>query len=181
MNNNNPEVTCTGTFADSGDVGANYAVNESFTKTFSPANVGDKLVFMFTAFGTESCCDDLTIHDGNSTAAPVIGVFAGTTSPGTVVSTAADGSLTFVWSSDVSITGIGWEATISCFTPAAGGACCLNDGSCASATDITDCEVTQGGTYSGDGTDCAFVSCPQPCTTCTSPRRRGAASAPCGS
>lgn len=160
MNNNNPETTCTGTFADSGDVGGDYAINEDFTKTFFPANAGDKLVFNFTAFGTESCCDDLEIYNGNSIAAPLIGTFAGTTSPGTVMSTALDGSLTFVWHSDVSIVGIGFEATISCFTPPAGGACCLNDGTCSAATDLADCETTQGGLYSGDGTDCAFVTCP---------------------
>ncbi|MGP1347714.1 MAG: hypothetical protein ACTS3F_13740 [Phycisphaerales bacterium] len=43
------------------------------------------------------------------------------------------------------------------------GACCLGDGSCQEGTEQA-C-VNNGGTYQGDGTDCASVACPQACGT----------------
>ncbi len=165
---NTPESTCTGTFFDSGGAAGNYASDETFVKTFTPNTPGQKIGFNFTLFSTESCCDDLAIYDGNSTAAPLIGTFAGTAGPGTVVSTAADGSLTFEFISDGSVQNPGWEATIGCITPGAGGACCLGDGSCVIANDLNDCEVTRSGTYQGDDTSCALSPCPQPGDLCDS-------------
>jgi hypothetical protein len=50
----------------------------------------------------------------NATTAPANSYY-GTTSPGVVSSTAADGSLTFVFKSDVTDVSSGWEATISCY------------------------------------------------------------------
>lgn len=51
------------------------------------------------------------------------------------------------------------------------GACCLPDGSCASMT-AADC-ATNGGTYQGDGVDCAGVTCPQPSGACCFPSTGG--------
>ena len=42
---------------------------------------------------------------------------------------------------------------------AAGGACCLKDGTCVAAAAEADCDA-QGGTFQGGGTDCADVICP---------------------
>ncbi|RYY44881.1 MAG: hypothetical protein EOO06_17425, partial [Chitinophagaceae bacterium] len=128
--------TCSGTFYDSGGIGttltARYANNESFTKTFTPATAGNKLKVVFTLFDTEEGFDGLMIYNGNSTAAPLLssgaavggnattcpaGAFSGTTLPGTFTSTAADGSLTFVFKSDTSGRAGGWAATISCEAP----------------------------------------------------------------
>ena len=110
--------TCSGTFFDSGGNGGSYGSNELFTMTFCSDQPGDELMFDFTFFDLEACCDDLTIYDGPNTASPQVpgSPFAGT-SPGTVVSTS--GCLTFVFDSDFSIQDPGWVATISCFTPAA--------------------------------------------------------------
>jgi hypothetical protein len=67
----------------------------------------------FNSFETESGWDFLTIYDGPGVSSPLIGVYDGTNSPGTVVSTHSSGSLTFFWESDFSNTFSGWEAEIS--------------------------------------------------------------------
>ena len=53
-----------------------------------------------------------------------------------------------------------YRASFDCEAPPTG-ACCLTDGSCADGLSVADCDVV-GGTYEGDGSDCAGVSCPQP-------------------
>ena len=63
--------------------------------------------------------DVLTIHDGNSTSAPVLGTWTGTTLQGQVVSASAGnttGCLTVVFRSNSSGTGV-FAATISCYQP----------------------------------------------------------------
>jgi len=111
------ETTCSGTFYDSGGNGSNYSISESFTMTFSPATAGDMLQFDFTSFSTESGYDDLTIYDGPDNTYPVIGVYDGTDLNGVTITASVTGDLTFVWSSDGSVTYAGWEASISCITP----------------------------------------------------------------
>ncbi|MCC6181689.1 MAG: PKD domain-containing protein [Bacteroidia bacterium] len=118
MNNTNV-TTCSGTFYDSGGNGGNYSASETYTKTFCPTP-GQKLQFIFTAFQTESITFDwLAIYDGPNTSAPSLGVYAGTTGPGTVQAspTNTSGCITFVFKSDGSVNYSGWAATISCFTP----------------------------------------------------------------
>lgn len=44
------------------------------------------------------------------------------------------------------------------------GACCFGDGSCQTLA-VADCQA-QGGTYQGDGVDCASANCPQPTGGC---------------
>ncbi|NQX99201.1 MAG: hypothetical protein HRT73_15180 [Flavobacteriales bacterium] len=102
---------CTGSLFDTGGSGGSYSSNETITETYC-SDAGDCISINFSSFATESCCDDLTIYDGPNISSPLIGVYNGTASPGTVTSTS--GCLTFVWDSDGSITAAGWEAAISC-------------------------------------------------------------------
>ncbi|HHG84601.1 MAG TPA: T9SS type A sorting domain-containing protein, partial [Bacteroidetes bacterium] len=103
---------CSGSFFDSGGLASNYSNNANLTTTICAMNPGDCVSLTFTAFATEAGFDELTIHNGATAASPIIGVFSGTGSPGTVVSTT--GCLTLVFTSDGSVTSAGWEATISC-------------------------------------------------------------------
>ncbi len=103
--------TCTGSLFDSGGPGSDYSNSELITETYC-SDAGDCISFNFSSFATESCCDDLTIYDGPNTSSPLIGVYAGSTNPGTVNS--SSGCLTFVWDSDGSVTGAGWQAAASC-------------------------------------------------------------------
>ncbi len=114
MNSTNVTLTCPPTFSlfyDSGGPSGNYNNNENFTKTFT-APAGFCLRFEFGSFSTESCCDRLRIFDGPSAASPLIGVYAGTGSPGTIIS--SGGALTFSFTSDGSVVNSGWSATITC-------------------------------------------------------------------
>jgi hypothetical protein len=99
---------------DSGDAGGNYLNSENYTETYCSNVAGDCIEFNFMSFDTESCCDDLTIHDGPNVGSPVIGTYQGTALPNGGLITSSSGCLTFVWSSDGSVTRTGWQARYSC-------------------------------------------------------------------
>lgn len=106
--------TCSATFFDSGGPTANYSNSESSIRTICPSAAGQYVQVIFNSFNLESCCDYLSIYNGNSTAAPLLGTFAGTNLPCNITSSAANGCLTFQFYSDGSVNYFGWDATISC-------------------------------------------------------------------
>jgi len=143
-------TACSGTFTDPGGA-SNYADNKTNVWVFYPSNAGEKVRITFTAFATENNYDGLMIYNGNSNLSSLIssglgvgsnaatcpaGSWRGTGSPGTITSTAADGSLTFVFMSDGGTNNTGWSATISCFNP---------------CTTPTSFSVTGGGAYCAGG------------------------------
>ena len=144
---------CSGTFYDSGGSGGSYSNSESYTFTICPSTPGDAVIVDFSAFDIESGFDNLYIYNGSTTGAPLIGQYTGTNSPGTVVAT--NDCLTFVFTSDGSVTYTGWAASISCYTP--GPATCSDGiqnqgetgvdcgGPCPACTNIS---ITMGGTQS---------------------------------
>lgn len=111
-------ATCTGTFYDTGGADGQYQSNEDLTITFCPDG-GDAILLEFTAFNVENSFETLSIYDGDSTSAPLMGEFTGTNSPGTIGASFDNttGCLTLVFHSDSSVTRDGWAATISCYTP----------------------------------------------------------------
>ncbi len=111
---NGSVTTCTGDFYDTGGPTGAYLDNETITETFYPSTPGSMIRFNFTSFSTELGYDTLTIYNGINSAAPLIGKYHGTTSPGTITATNASGALTFRFHSDVSVTSTGWAASISC-------------------------------------------------------------------
>jgi PKD repeat protein len=117
---NGSVTTCTGHFYDSGGDASNYANNENYTMTFYPATSGSMMQVEFLAFDVEnqsSCSyDKLSIFDGEDSSATLLGEYCGTTNPGTFTATNSTGALTFVFTSDGSVTRSGWDATLSCFS-----------------------------------------------------------------
>lgn len=109
INVNVPTAT-TVSFFDSGGNGGNYSNNENYIATFRSEN-GAPLLFTFTAFQTDDANDYLEIYDGASTAAPLIGRYSGTTSPGTF--TPSGEYITFRFVSNYRWRTIGWAATIT--------------------------------------------------------------------
>ncbi|HZK07339.1 MAG TPA: M14 family zinc carboxypeptidase [Bacteroidales bacterium] len=111
-------TTCTGLFYDSGGSSGNYGNNEDYTMTFKPETAGSNIIVDFLEFSVEpnsSCSYDwLKIYNGISSSAPLIGTYCGTTSPGTIEASNAEGALTFVFHSDYSVNKPGWKAVISC-------------------------------------------------------------------
>lgn len=111
---NNPSgfvYTCNSLFYDSGGPSGQYGNGQNRTTKFCAAD-GTCIRVSFTSFSTESGWDILYIYDGNSTAAPLIGSYSGTNSPGVV--TATSGCLTFNFQSDANTRDAGWVATVSC-------------------------------------------------------------------
>ncbi|PQJ08990.1 hypothetical protein CJD36_021535 [Flavipsychrobacter stenotrophus] len=111
--------TCNAVFYSSGGSGGGYSNSEDYIYTIYPSTPGNKVKVTFNSFATESCCDYLSVFNGNSTGATLVGTYYNTL-PGTsgvITSTAADGSLTFQFHSDGSITASGWSASVVCTTP----------------------------------------------------------------
>jgi hypothetical protein len=131
---------CEGTLYDSGGPTGNYLNNENRTITLTPSTAGALMQITFTEFQVETCCDNLTVFNGNSVADPIIGTF--TSNPGSITSTAADGSLTLRFLSDGSVTQSGWVANIACVEPAS------NDDVCNAITLVVDGSV---GSYNNGG------------------------------
>ena len=139
---NSTQTTCSGLFYDSGGPNGDYSNGENYVITFYPSTAGAKLEISFNYFDVEQYYSIfgmefgayLEVFDGVNTSAPQIGgKYFGSSSPGTVSATNAQGALTFRFYSVNSSPESGWEATINCVLPAE------ND-FCADATPIN--EVT---------------------------------------
>ena len=111
---NGEVTTCSGLFYDSEGANANYGDNLDYTMTFYPETEDASISVIFTEFNTEANYDYLYIYNGTSTSATLIGQYSGTTSPGTVTATNAEGALTFRFTSDSNTNRAGWVATVSC-------------------------------------------------------------------
>ncbi|WP_264560116.1 gliding motility-associated C-terminal domain-containing protein [Flavobacterium sp. N2270] len=105
---------CGGNFVDSGGASGNYSNSENITTTICPTNAGELVTVTFTSFNIENNWDFLRIYDGNSTAAPLLGTYTGTNMPPAFTSSAANGCLTFNFTSDGSVTGVGWTSNVTC-------------------------------------------------------------------
>lgn len=104
-------------FYDTGGAFGNYTDMQSFTRTITPNLTNKKIVVTFNQFSLENNYDFLYIYNGPDDTYPQIGFgagFTGTNSPGTITSTAVDGSLTFKFISDEYQTSTGWKATVTC-------------------------------------------------------------------
>ncbi|MFZ5553289.1 MAG: N-acetylmuramoyl-L-alanine amidase [Bacteroidota bacterium] len=109
--NNNPSQTTitstTGNFYDSGGPGANYTDDERYLTLIQPAGA-NSITLTFSSFNIEANWDYMYIYDGATINDPVIGVYTGTSSPGTVTSTG--GALLIEFRSDCNTTASGWAA-----------------------------------------------------------------------
>jgi PKD repeat protein/N-acetyl-anhydromuramyl-L-alanine amidase AmpD len=110
--NNNPSVTSltatTGSFYDSGGAGAAYDDDERTVTTIAPPGA-TSVTLTFSQFDLETNWDYLFIYDGATVNDPLIGVYTGTTSPGSI--TATGGALTVEFRSDCATVNPGWVAT----------------------------------------------------------------------
>ena len=104
---------CGTTVYDTGGAGGNYGVNQNLTWTYC-APAGQVVTLTFTAFNTEAGYDQLSIHNGATNAAPMLGLFDGTGLPPAISGTVAGGCVTLWFTSDGSINYAGWAINISC-------------------------------------------------------------------
>jgi len=106
------DTICSGTLDDSGGPSASYSGNEDYTYTIAPIFAAS-VTINFTSFDLENGFDSLYIHNGSSTASPLIGAgYTGTTSPGTV--TANSGAMTIHFVSDPFVNNAGFSSTWTC-------------------------------------------------------------------
>ena len=112
-------TTCSGTLYDSGGESSNYSNNENFILTICPDNLEGRTRLDFQEFFTQLNADIMTIYDGDTTTAEIIGIYAGTDSPGLVVAgfDNTSGCLTVEFISNGSGNIEGWTANISCTMP----------------------------------------------------------------
>ena len=102
---------------DTGGPGGIYTNNEFSTYTYCPSTPGEKITMTFSSFSVEQNFDFLTVFNGPTVGSPSLGTFTGNVNPGTFTSTDPGGCLTIRWTSDFSIVGPGWAATLRCGLP----------------------------------------------------------------
>ncbi len=107
--NNSPSITpvtaASGTLHDSGGAAGNYGNDERLLWLVQPAGA-TSVSLQFSQFNIEANWDFMLIYDGATTNAPLIGKYTGTTSPGTITSSA--GSILIEFRSDCATTAPGW-------------------------------------------------------------------------
>ena len=140
---------CTATFED-GSGSGNYSDNLNCPFLIQPAGA-TSITLTWTSFNIESQYDFVYVHDGPSSAAPLIGTYTGTSLPPVITSTG--GSLWILFTSDGSYNYSGWSASYTC----TGG----GGGLCSGTTTITSCSATiSDGSGTGnyiDNMDCKWV------------------------
>ncbi|VXB42017.1 conserved exported hypothetical protein [Flavobacterium sp. 9AF] len=103
-------------FYDTGGLNGTYAANENIITTICPDVPGNTVAAFFNSFNLDTN-DVLTVYNGSTTAAPVLGTYTGTNLPPILVSTAANGCLTFQFVSNGFTQTAGWDASIQCIVP----------------------------------------------------------------
>ncbi|MCO6481557.1 MAG: hypothetical protein J5I62_02060 [Flavobacteriales bacterium] len=109
-----PPSACGTLVYDPGGAAGNYPNNSNFIRTYCPDNPGDAVTLIFNTFLTEATYDVLTIYNGPTTGAPVLGTYSGSTLPPTFTSSHPSGCLTIQFTSDGSVSNAGWSALVVC-------------------------------------------------------------------
>jgi len=120
--NNTPVITTltttNGSFYDTGGVSGNYSNDERDLYLIQPVGA-TSITLSFSVFDLEQNWDFMYIYDGNSTTAPLIGVYTGNSNPTTISS--SGGEILIEFRSDCATTAAGWEVSwISATDPVIG-------------------------------------------------------------
>ncbi|GAB3735084.1 hypothetical protein GCM10027594_16490 [Hymenobacter agri] len=109
-------TSCSTSVYDNGGL-SNYADNSNGSLTILPGTTGSMVQLTFTSFETESGYDFVSIYDGTSANATLLGTYSGFLNgqlPLPLTATNAAGALTVVFSSDGYVNAPGFAATVSC-------------------------------------------------------------------
>ena len=107
---------CGDSYFDTGGLFEGYNNNQSYEQVICADSATQVVTMTFASFHLIAG-DTLRIFNGSSNAAPLMGAFTGTATPGPFTATTASGCLTMQFISDASGIGLGWEAAISCGRP----------------------------------------------------------------
>jgi len=105
---------CKGLLLPSGGDCCHYGNNENYKMTVRPSDPSKKLSVNFLMFKTQPQNDVLSIYDGTTTSAPLLGSFSGFELPDSIIATNGEGALTFTFTSDTYNNYYGWLATMTC-------------------------------------------------------------------
>jgi hypothetical protein len=105
-------TTCNGTVTDNGGSSDYYSNYCSGMLTIYPNSSDDDVRLTFTSFSLERGYDYLSIYNGTSNTAPLLGSYS--QSPGTITASNPSGALTLYFYSDLSQVYSGFSADISC-------------------------------------------------------------------
>jgi len=105
------DSNCAGTFEDTGGPSAPYSGNQDYESIIQPS-FATSVSMTFTSFDLELDYDSMWIYNGSGTGAPLLGVYTGTVSPGTV--TANSGIMTIRFKADPFVNNAGWTANWTC-------------------------------------------------------------------
>jgi len=101
-------IGTTGNFTDGSPFGQNYLNNTNCEWLIQPTAPNVAVRLNFFGFDTEATNDTVTVYDGATTAAPILGTFSGNTTPPVVTSSGGDMLVTF--KTNGSLTSTGWRA-----------------------------------------------------------------------
>ena len=107
-------ATCGDFFFDPGGPNTQYENNSYLITTICSSEPNDPVTVQFNLFNTQGCCDFLSVFDGENISSNLITAIMGSDSPGSFTATNPSGCLTFEFTSDETIAGNGWEASILC-------------------------------------------------------------------
>lgn len=148
--------SCSGTISD-GSGASNYANNMNCSWLISPLD-GLPVSLSFVEFDTQSGVDAVSIYNGTTALAPLLGTFSGNSLPSSVV--AVSGTMFVVFSSDASVNSAGWKANYSCVPQA-----------CASITTLSNCNGVfsdgSGSTNYSNNMNCTWLIAPSGATSIT--------------
>lgn len=112
------DTSCNARFFDSQGPDGNYTNNENLNTTFFGGDPGKVLRIRFNAFDIEESIDcesdALLIYDGPTADSPLLAKLCGNTIPQEIFTSVNGGAVTFVFRSDASGNGAGWDAEIIC-------------------------------------------------------------------
>ncbi|MCC7302415.1 MAG: N-acetylmuramoyl-L-alanine amidase [Bacteroidia bacterium] len=147
-------TSASGIFFDTGGSGGNYTDDERVVWTIAPPNASS-VTLTFSAFSVENTWDYLFIYDGNSVNSPLIGMYTGSNSPGTILSTGS--SMTIEFRSDCSTNDAGWNATWNSSASAPPSNLTVQQSSCPSLGVTLNWSNTGNGWYADVSTDPNFT------------------------
>jgi hypothetical protein len=104
---------CFGQFFDSGGPNGSYKGNEDYTYTIESESEGAYLILRFVEFFLSEG-DELTVYDGSSTDAKIIGTYSNSNKIPFEIKSSGN-SLTFYFRSDATGNASGWRASIACY------------------------------------------------------------------
>ena len=108
---------CGDDFFDPGGPDGDILLNSSITGQICSDVPGQVVSITFDEFDLGPCCNELEIFDSEFPNGIPIGTYTGTNNPGMISSTDFSGCLSFnLISPGGSVTGPGWEASVSCVT-----------------------------------------------------------------